>query len=89
MGKAIIKPASQVRDETTESDNYRESMDKNVCRVVASIEHAKSRGVTHATFDVDREWESEVRRAFAAMGYTFRPIGVCGGVLQRGEYICW
>ena len=35
--------------------------------------------------DVDRE----VKKHFLKLGYTFKKTGMCGGVPQRTEDICW
>lgn len=59
-----------------------------------SIERAANRGETHCCFFIsgsiwEDEWESEMKNYYRNLGYTFRPIGVIGGVRQIGNYICW
>lgn len=58
--------------------------------VMKKIEEASEEGHRRALFDPrPTEYYNSVKDEFAKFGYKFEPIGVCGGVLQDGEYICW
>ncbi len=57
------------------------------------IVEAAGRGKNQTVWALDtREWEDVetfVKNQYIDKGYTFRPIGIIGGVRQDGLYICW
>lgn len=81
-----IKPAKQVRAETRKTAEF----DTACIRVMADIEKASAEGRYHTPFDPrPNHLREDIREAFELEGYTFRPVGMVGGVMQRDVYICW
>lgn len=70
-----------------------EEYNKMIYYVEKSIKEAMERGETSCHFDMQdeylRPWQLEVKAEFAKRGFTFRPRGYIGGVLQRTQQICW
>ena len=81
-----IKPALQVRAETRKTEVF-----ETAClRVMADIEKASVEGRYHTLFDPrPNHLREDIRKAFELEGYTFRPVGMVGGIMQRDVYICW
>ena len=69
------------------------------------IRKAAEEGRTHTVWDFGSYYDKEAKRVlyrsethiteedgkayYKNLGYTFRPTGVIGGVMQRTEEICW
>lgn len=82
----IIKNAAQVRDETAKTKEF----DYACASVMADIEKAKSEGRYHTLFHPSHyHLADDVKAEFQRHGYTFRPVGMVGGVYQDDQYICW
>lgn len=72
-------------------DAHRKRFSELVDGVNRGISQAARNGQVQTCFGVDRDdpLYPEVRRVFEDKGYTVRPTGVVGGVLQTTEEIAW
>jgi len=58
--------------------------------VMRYIEKASAAGLRDTVFDPRPiSMYDDVKAEFRKHGYTFKPTGVCGGVRQDTEQICW
>lgn len=81
--------------ELANKNGFDEEVQKEIGRLNRSIKRACEYGRTSTCAfshyndsdksDVDRE----VKKHFLKLGYTFKKTGMCGGVPQRTEDICW
>lgn len=82
----IIKPAAQICAETPVNADFYKACDN----MMGKIEKAAAEGKLATLFDpYPRGFHEDVKKAFLEAGYTFRPVGMIGGVMQDAEEICW
>ena len=87
--EALILDAQKVRQDTNENEIYKNEMAKYIGRVNSAINKAIESGISDACFDVHYKYEDDIKKLFKNKGYSFKPTGYIGGVLQSTEKICW
>ncbi len=98
----MIKSAMEMRGQITQNERYQFGYRRAINSVMEAIERANAKCQSKTVFhpqwywykdengrECHLEFDDEVKTEFKKYGYTFQPIGYIGGVLQRGEYICW
>lgn len=85
-----IPEARTMREQTPGANAL---LEKGVKRQMASVRKAAEAGQTHCVWVLDNlEYENiedKARRIFENRGYTLRPTGVIGGVMQTTKEIWW
>lgn len=84
--------AKELRKRTDQSkfkDRSGKTIDDNMEQQNKEILKASEQGRTYVIFDVSSCFKDEIKQRYKELGYTFRPVGYCGGVWQDSEYICW
>ena len=79
----------------SEENGFQKELDERIESIHRSIERACENGMTstcvfpfyndYEKSDIDRE----AKKYFLRLGYTFKRTGICGGVPQTTEDICW
>lgn len=85
----LIKDSTEVREEMESNEEYKKIITKQIGYVNQDIEKAKNENRSDTCFVVASDYESDVKRLFIEKGYRFKPTGMCGGVWQNSENICW
>lgn len=86
-----IPTAAETRDRTS---GYPEKFKEAIEEQLRLIEKARCEGVAHCPWIFYgntryEDMESRVAKLFESMGYTIRPAGMIGGVMQDDKYLCW
>lgn len=87
-------------NELKKSVSYEAAFNEACEGVMRKIEKANGNGYCYVLFypfakdyciyqDNSDPMYSAVKKKFIELGYTFKPLGYCGGVWQDGENICW
>ena len=85
----MIKEAKEVRKITEQNDLYQEKINKAVSYIIKDIEYASNQGMSSTCFSCSYDIREDVKVLFLEKGYSFRPTGYIGGVLQNTEQITW
>lgn len=91
MSEIKIPTAAEARGRTIGGEG---KFDDAVMSQLQKIEKACHDGVHHCVwifYDDSRyeDFEDRATKMFLEKGFLIRPMGVCGGVVQRGKYLCW
>ena len=84
-----IPSASDSRFKVDQNEFYKTGMKKSVDSQNQRIQQAIANGLSFASFYAYPEYEYDLKQMYLKKGYSFRPVGIIGGVRQEGEYICW
>lgn len=81
--------------ELANKNGFEEKVQKMIEQINKDIRQTSERGMTstcvfgHYDDNCKSDIEREVKRHFLQQGYRFKRTGMCGGVPQRTEDICW
>lgn len=76
-------------------NGFKEDLNKKIAEIERRIKRACENGHTSTcAFSFYQDYEKsdvdlEVKKHFQKQGYTFKRTGLCGGVPQTTEDICW
>jgi hypothetical protein len=85
----VIPSAKEMRSRTDANEKRKKEIESAIAFQVRAIQKAQERGVSYVGFSVPHQYEREIKEMFTKQGYTFRPTGYIGGVLQITERIHW
>jgi hypothetical protein len=84
----LIPSMEQTREELSHNEIYRKEIAQEINKMNERIEKAKERGGSSTCWVVNKH-EHHLRRMYRKKGYSFKPTGYVGGVMQYTEDICW
>lgn len=74
---------------TINGRSYRDLLASQDLAIAQASSKGKFRTLFYIHETVYDEFEPRMKAHYRELGYSFEPVGMIGGVMQKDEYICW